>query len=85
MGLRVEKNSPTGSIKMTQEFYVKRLLEKFNIMEANPVAMLLEFGNQLSKINLPGFPEEDEMKNIPYRELMGGLNYLQRAWILHLR
>lgn len=66
MGLRVEKNSPTGSIKMTQEFYVRRLLEKFNIMEANPVAMPLESGNQLSKINLPGFPEENEMKNIPY-------------------
>lgn len=37
---------------MMQEFYVKRFLEKFNIIEANPVAMPLKSGNQ--KLNFAG-------------------------------
>ncbi|KAF0703418.1 Aste57867_7640 [Aphanomyces stellatus] len=60
--------------EMTDLGYVEQLLEKFNMVDSNPVSTPEVVGQVLepSKLN----PSEMKTLNLPYRELVGSLQYL---------
>ncbi|KAF0682376.1 Aste57867_25514 [Aphanomyces stellatus] len=61
-------------VTMSQQCYVEQLLEKFNMVDSNPVSTPEVVGQVLepSKLN----PSEMKTLNLPYRELVGSLQYL---------
>lgn len=65
---------------MNQEAYIQELLERYGLQEHRPVYIPLEPGNPLSWADSPTTEDErQEMKNIPYRELIGSLSYISQC------
>lgn len=80
LGINVEREGETGSIKLLQKKYVEELLAKFNMENAKTATTPLEPSIKITKEMSPISDEEkEEMKNRPYRELIGGLIYLANA------
>lgn len=80
LGMRVEREGATGNIHISQEAYVKKIIEKFGMASANPVSTPMEAGIKLSREDEATSKEEkDEMKKMPYRELIGCLTYLSNT------
>lgn len=74
LGINVEREGETGSIKLSQKKYVEELLAKFNMENAKTATTPLEPSIKITKEMSPISDEEkEEMKNHPYRELIGGL------------
>lgn len=77
LGMRVKREGATGSIHISQEAYVKNIIERFGMAYANPVSTSMETGIKLSREDEASSKEEkDEMKQTPYRELVGCLTYI---------
>ncbi|KAF0689405.1 hypothetical protein As57867_019079, partial [Aphanomyces stellatus] len=72
LGIQVEIKDKV--VTMSQQGYVEQLLEKFNMVDSNPVSTPEVVGQVLepSKLN----PSEMKTLNLPYRELVGSLQYL---------
>ncbi|CAK9816458.1 Retrovirus-related Pol polyprotein from transposon TNT 1-94 [Anthophora quadrimaculata] len=80
LGIRIERNGETGSIKLSQARYIEGLIAKFNMQNAKVVSTPMESNIKISKEMGPSNEEERiEMKKKPYRELIGGLIYLANA------
>lgn len=80
LGINVTREGATGSIKLMKTKYIQNLLNKFNMTECKAVATPIESNTVLSKQIGPQTPEgTDEMKNIPYRELVGALIHLSNT------
>jgi len=77
LGICVEREGTTGSIRISQDAYVKRIIEKFAMNYAKPVSTPIEAGIKLSRDEEATSKEEkEEMKRVPYRKLVGSLTYL---------
>ena len=63
---------------LSQEPYVEKLLEKFNMSESKTLETPLDVSLKLSEINSPeiGSNEHREMHASDYRDIVGCLNYL---------
>ncbi|KAF0706659.1 hypothetical protein As57867_006697, partial [Aphanomyces stellatus] len=72
LGIQVDVKG--NVVTMTQQGYVEVLLDKFNMVDCNPVSTPEVIGQVLkpSKLN----PSEVKALNLPYRELVGSLQYL---------
>lgn len=80
LGMRVEREGDTGSIKISQKGYIEKVIEKFGLSECNPVSTPFISGVKLSKEMQPDTMEKRrEMENKPYRELIGSLLYLSHT------
>lgn len=80
LGIHIEREGETGSIKLSQEKYINDLLKKFNMNSAKTVSTPIESNTKITKDLEPKDDEErKQMKNRPYRELVGGLIYLANA------
>lgn len=80
LGISVEREGQTGSILLSQERYVKELLSRFKMEDVKSVSTPIESTIKITKEMCPNSEEErQEMENRPYRELIGGLNYLANA------
>lgn len=78
--INIGRNGETGKMKLHQENYIKSLLEKFEMINSNPVRTPLEAGVKPSKSLEPIFKEEErDMKSKPYRELVRSLIYLSNT------
>ena len=69
LGLQIVRQED-GSLFIHQTAYIKKLLKKFNMMEANCVATPIETARY-------GNSEASAPVNVPYREAIGGLLYLK--------
>lgn len=69
--LGIEFSTKVGEVQLSQRTYIRKLLEKFNMIEANPVKTPLEPGTVLTKEKC-----KTEDREYPYRELIGWLMYL---------
>jgi len=68
----------TGKMHLSQKKYVEELLEKFDMKHAKTVSTPIDPNLKITKEMCPTMEDErQEMKNRPYRELIGGLIYLQ--------
>lgn len=80
LGVHVEREGETDSIKLSQERYIDDLLKKFNMNLAKDVSTPIESNTKITKDLGPENEEErEQMKNRPYRELIGSLIYLANA------
>jgi len=73
LGTETEQKSD-GSIEMHQRIYCKRILEKFNMTESNPVKIQADPQHSLDN--------KEQITNltskVPYREAVGSLLYLSQ-------
>ncbi|UYV60529.1 hypothetical protein LAZ67_1001422 [Cordylochernes scorpioides] len=67
LGIEIEWQ-PDGSIFINQKAYIKRILEKFNMSQANKV------GTPTDNSTVPG--EAEILENVPFREAIGSLMHL---------
>lgn len=75
LGMRVTIGR--DGIKLDQEKHVIDILDKFGMTNCNAVSTPMEIGKKISKEMSPTTPEEiEEMKNVPYREAIGCLQFL---------
>lgn len=78
LGIQFSQNN--DSISMCQTKYINDLLIKFNMLDCKSVVSPLDPNLKLSKEMSPQCEEEiAEMKDIPYRQLIGSLMYLSVA------
>ncbi|KAH9105367.1 hypothetical protein AeMF1_018786 [Aphanomyces euteiches] len=75
LGIKVETHGHV--VTMSQQGYVEVLLDKFNMADCKPVSTPEGVGHAL----VPTSKSQDEVKalNLPYRELVGSLQYLVTA------
>jgi len=72
LGLKIERNSYINKIKISQEKYVREILEKFSMQSCKPNSIPLIPGFKLTRRNKEMAGDEKcELKCIPYRELIG--------------
>ena len=80
LGINVERQGLTGSIRLSQRKYTEELIAKFNMENAKTVSTPMEVNTKITKEMSPKSEEERaEMSNRPYRELVGSLIYLANA------
>ena len=77
LGITITRNKDTKIVSLSQSFYIKVMLEKFEMSESNPALTPMETHFKIDHDKDIMSPEEiDEMKNVPYREAIGSLMYL---------
>lgn len=69
LGMHIEQDVSGGTIKMSQQRYLRNVLKKFDMTDCKPASTPIEKGLQLEK----GSPSETSAQ--PYRELIGCLMY----------
>jgi len=80
LGINIKREGQTGSMFLSQKKYVQELLKKFSMDNAKTVSTPLEPNMKITKEMCPKTNAEySQMKNRPYRELVGALNYLANA------
>ncbi|KAF7776722.1 hypothetical protein Agabi119p4_5115 [Agaricus bisporus var. burnettii] len=75
LGIQVKQDRSHHTISLSQEHYIKELLERFNMDDANPLSTPLAPGSELSDI-IPSLKDQAEMKSVPYLNAVGALQYL---------
>ncbi|WCJ38272.1 Retrovirus-related Pol polyprotein from transposon TNT 1-94 [Euphorbia peplus] len=76
LGMRIVRDRNTKKLWLSQEKYVERVLERFNMVNAKPVSITLAGHMKLSKESCPTTKEEKEaMRSIPYSSAVGSLMY----------
>jgi hypothetical protein len=80
LGIEIKRNRKLGTIALSQRSYIDMLLERFNLQDANPLSIPMEPSAKLSVDQCPTTEREcNEMKNVPYREIIGSLMYAALA------
>ena len=78
LGVGVRQSN--GEVVLSQQAYIRSLLRTFGMTECRPSCTPLQPGTKLSKDDGPSTHEEKgEMKNVPYRELVGLLMYVAQC------
>ncbi|CAL1379209.1 unnamed protein product [Linum trigynum] len=77
LGMRISRDRRNGKIWLSQERYIERVLERFNMSKAKAVSTPLGGHFKLSVKHCPTSDEEKEaMKNVPYASVVGSLMYV---------
>lgn len=80
LGVHIERDGSTESMKLSQRRYANDLLTKFEMSNCKPIATPIEPSAKISKEDGPKSEQEiQEMEDKLYRELVGGLIYLANA------
>jgi hypothetical protein len=80
LGMKIEKIENSGDIRLSQQAYCERTIERFKMNDAKPRSTPLPAGLTLSADDSPKNRDElDDMKNVPYRQALGSLMWLQVA------
>ncbi|KXJ78520.1 hypothetical protein RP20_CCG004375 [Aedes albopictus] len=78
LGMRISRTGDT--VTLDQQRYIEELLRKFNMVDCNPTATPAEVNQRLVKAMSPKTQQEKErMHSVPYRELVGGLQFLAQC------
>ena len=76
LGMEITRDRKNRRLWLSQERYVERILERFNMKEAKPVTTPLGGHYKLSKSSCPSTEEENKkMVVIPYSSAVGSLMY----------
>ena len=76
LGIEITRDRKNRRLWLSQERYVERILERFNMKEAKPVTTPLGGHYKLSKSSCPSTEEENKkMAVIPYSSAVGSLMY----------
>ncbi|CAI7916642.1 unnamed protein product [Closterium sp. NIES-54] len=69
LGMEITRDLKAKTISLSQSFYIEKVLERFGMSKAKPIATPLAVGHQLSP---PATPTDSSN---PYAELVGALMY----------
>ena len=76
LGIRIVRDRSLGLMLLSQENYIKKVLERFNMDKAKPVNCPLAGHFKLSSSQCPTSDEKkNEMQKIPYASVVGSLMY----------
>ncbi|XP_055307210.1 uncharacterized protein LOC129571436 [Sitodiplosis mosellana] len=67
--MEIKRDRAAKTIKITQESYIERVIEKFRMRESNVISTPFDVGTNLTK------SEEECDLNYPYRQACGSLTY----------
>jgi len=80
LGLKIERNPYSNTIKVSQEKYIREILERFYMKECKPVSTPFIPGLKLTRGNERiADDEKNKLEGVPYRELIGSLIYLSNT------
>ena len=77
LNIKIERTE--NEIKLSEEAYLEKLLEKFNMSESKTLETTLDVSLKLSKLDSPeiGSNEHSETQSFDYSGIVGCLNYLE--------
>ena len=76
LGMEITRDRSADALWLSQENYVLKVLERFNMTEARPVTTPLAGHFRLSSEQCSQSPgEEEEMSRVPYTSVVGSLMY----------
>ncbi|RVW75392.1 Retrovirus-related Pol polyprotein from transposon TNT 1-94 [Vitis vinifera] len=76
LGIKISRDKTNGKLWLSQESYIEKVLDKFNMGKAKPVSSPLRSHLKLwSKQTLSSEKEKEEMRKVPYTSTMGSLMY----------
>ena len=76
LGVKIQRNRSKRLVSLSQEHYIKKLLERFNMKDCYPIDIPYARGEYLSKEMGPKTSKEKEkMSNVPYSSAVGSLMY----------
>ena len=76
LGMDIKRDRGAGKLFLTQENYLKKVLEHFGMKDAKPVSTPLANHFRLSAAQLPQSDEEEEyMARVPYSSAVGSIMY----------
>lgn len=76
LGMKITRDRKNGKLWLSQERYIEKVLERFNMSKAKPVGTPLANHFKLSSKQGPtSEKEKTEMKNVPYASTVGSLMY----------
>lgn len=74
VGLQISRDRLNGTLKINQEYYIKRIIKRFELQNAKGASTPADSNQKLTKAgNIDG--DEHETVNVPYREAIGSLMY----------
>ena len=80
LGMNIVRDHAACTIALSQPGYIESILDDFCMADSNPALTPTEEGCRLSKsMSLQSLEEKIDMKDMPYRELIGKLLYLAIA------
>ncbi|KAL7278428.1 hypothetical protein ACG7TL_007425 [Trametes sanguinea] len=80
LGVSISRDRENGTMRLSQRAYAERVLERFSLVDCNPVTTPLEPGSKLAaEAGVATEGEIREMETIPYREALGAIMYLAVA------
>ena len=76
LGMSIARNKETGTLKLSQAKYIRKVLEKFSMADAKPRSTPLGSQLKLSKAQSPKTEKDKEqMAKVPYASAVGSLMY----------
>jgi transposase InsO family protein len=76
LGVKISRDRSKRSLSLSQEPYINKVLERFNMKDCKPIDTPISKGEVLSQNLCPKTPQEKEqMKNVPYASAVGSLMY----------
>ena len=76
LGIRIERDRTLKKLYLSQEQYIEKLLERFNMSQAKVVSSPLASHFKLSNRHNPSIDKEKEgIRRVPYASAVGSLMY----------
>ena len=76
LGVKIQRNRSKRLMSLSQEHYIQKLLERFNMKDCNPIDTPHARGEYLSKeMGSKTLEEKEKMSNVPYSSAIGSSMY----------
>jgi hypothetical protein len=80
LGIEVKRNREAGTVHLSQRSYIDSILHRFNFADLKPLTTPMDVQAKLTSEQAPATAAEfAAMRNIPYREAVGALNWAALA------
>ena len=78
IGIKIHRERSRGILGLSQETYINKVLERFNMKDCSPSVAHIVKGDKLALSQCPKNDfEREHMKNTPYASAVGSLIYAQ--------
>ena len=77
LGIGIDRDCQNWMISFSQATYVQKIVEYFRMEDVKPLSIPITPGHNPSKSQLPVSDSDiEEMRHVPYREVVGSLMYV---------
>ncbi|RDY14563.1 hypothetical protein CR513_00359, partial [Mucuna pruriens] len=85
LGIQILRDRSQGILRLSQENYINKVLDRFGIKDSKPGDTLIAKGDKFSIKQCPNNDlERNEMQKIPYASVVGSLMYTQVCTCLNI-